>query len=439
MRPGRARLNSGPAATASRAWLALASVAVAAIATWEAQAHNAGVSTSRIVVHGRTVEVEINALGRDYEKSAGVRITEAGSGEVNRVALAVMAPSVLTYIGDHVAVFAGRQQCAPRPGTALPADTHVLVTVAWTCPLDGGELRYRATLFHDVDPTARHLAIIATESGERELALDSRAPEVALSGAGSSALQVVGRFVQAGIEHIFLGYDHIAFLAAIVLWAQRLWPVIKIVTAFTIAHSITLSLAALQIVVFPSAIVEPAIAVTIIFVAVENFFSRNVDGRWRVTFVFGLIHGFGFASALQEIGLPANAAVPALAAFNIGVEIGQVVIVALIFPLLLWSDRIGSPGRGTQGTASGGGLLLFSGDLVGRALLAHGTHRAPLKHRPVALAPCAIRPWSTALSRTGGDRSRQGCPTASDQRRPEASPRTTLLPGRDHAGEMGLQ
>src|SRR5258705_6766348 len=82
------------------------------------------------------------------------------------------------------------------------------------------------------------------------------------------------------------------------------------------------------------------------------------------------------------------------------------------------SDR--SPGRGTQGTASGGGLLLFSGDLIGRALLAHGTHRAPLKHRPVALAPCAIRPWSTALSRTGGDRSRQRCPTASDQRRPEA-------------------
>src|SRR6266404_3521406 len=113
MRPDRARLNSGPATTPSRAWLALASVAVAAIATWEAQAHNAGVSTSRIVVHGRTVEVEINALGRDYEKSAGVRITEAGSGEVNRVALAVMAPSVLTYIGDHVAVFAGRQQCAP--------------------------------------------------------------------------------------------------------------------------------------------------------------------------------------------------------------------------------------------------------------------------------------------------------------------------------------
>src|SRR5258708_33677653 len=118
MRQGGARQTRSPAATASRAWLALASVAVAAIATWEAQAHNAGVSTSRIVVHGRTVEVEINALGRDYEKSAGVRITAAGSGEVNRVALAVMAPPVLTYIGGHAAVSARWQQCESQPGAA---------------------------------------------------------------------------------------------------------------------------------------------------------------------------------------------------------------------------------------------------------------------------------------------------------------------------------
>ena len=337
MRPGRARLNSGPPTTISRAWLALASVAFAAIATWEAQAHNAGVSTSRIVIHDRTVDVEINALGRDYEKAAGVRITEAGSGEVNRVALAIMAPSVLTYVGDHVAVFAGEQRCAPGPGTTRPADTHVLVTVAWTCPSDG-ELRYRATLFQDVDPAARHLAIITTESGERELALDSRAPEVALSGAGSSVFQVVGRFVEAGIEHIFLGYDHIAFLVAVVLWARRLVPVIKIVTAFTIAHSITLSLATLNVVVIPSAIVEPAIAASIVYVAMENFFTRNIDDRWRVAFAFGLIHGFGFAGALREIGLPTSAVATALAAFNIGVEIGQVAIVSMVVPALIALD-----------------------------------------------------------------------------------------------------
>jgi hypothetical protein len=130
----------------------------------------------------------------------------------------------------------------------------------------------------------------------------------------------------------------VAFLVAIVLWARRLWPVIKIVTAFTVAHSITLSLAALQIVVIPSAIVEPAIAASIVYVAMENFFSRNVDKRWRDTFAFGLIHGFGFASALQEFGLPRGAVVPALGAFNIGVEVGQVAIVTLVIPLLIGLD-----------------------------------------------------------------------------------------------------
>src|SRR6516225_1092509 len=139
-------------------------------------------------------------------------------------------------------------------------------------------------------------------------------------------------------EHIFLGYDHIAFLVAIVLWAQRLWPVIKLVTAFTVAHSITLSLAALQIVVIPSAIVEPAIAASIVYVAIENFFSCNVERRWRDTFAFGLIHGFGFASALQEFGLPRGAVVPALGSFNIGVEVGQVEIVSLVIPLLIGID-----------------------------------------------------------------------------------------------------
>jgi hydrogenase/urease accessory protein HupE len=148
------------------------------------------------------------------------------------------------------------------------------------------------------------------------------------------------RYLVTGIGHIFLGYDHIAFLVAVVLWARRLMPVIKIVTAFTIAHSITLSLAALDIVVIPSRIVEPAIAASIVFVAVENFFSRDIDRRWRVAFAFGLIHGFGFASALKEIGLPSHAVVPALAAFNIGVEVGQVAIVCIVLPLLGVLDRV---------------------------------------------------------------------------------------------------
>jgi hydrogenase/urease accessory protein HupE len=323
-------------------------VGVAVLAMPSARAHNAGVSTSRVVIAGRTVEVEINALARDYEQAVGVRIADKGTGEVNSVALSVMAPAILSYVGDHVVVLASDQRCAPGHGMAKAADTHVLVTMAWRCPPEG-DLSYRVTLFQDVDPAARHLALVATGRGERELALDKNAPEIVLSGAAPSVLQVVGRFIQAGIEHIFLGYDHIAFLLAVILWGQRLWPLVKVVTAFTIAHSITLSLAALQIFAIPSAIVEPAIAASIIFVAAENFFSRNIDQRWPVTFAFGLVHGFGFASALQEIGLPPKALVPALAAFNIGVEIGQIVIVALVFPLLLLSDRIGRSSAAHKG------------------------------------------------------------------------------------------
>ena len=106
------------------------------------------------------------------------------------------------------------------------------------------------------------------------------------------------------------------------------------------AHSITLSLAALQIVVIPSAVVEPAIAASIVYVAIENFFSCNIDGRWRDTFAFGLIHGFGFASALREFGLPRGAVLPALGAFNVGVEFGQVAIVSIVIPLLIGLDRM---------------------------------------------------------------------------------------------------
>jgi hydrogenase/urease accessory protein HupE len=308
------------------------------LAGMPAYAHDAGVSSSEISVNGRVVTVEINALARDYEKAAGVRISEAGSGSVNAVALAVMAPAVLGYVRSHVEVLSDDVACEPDEGKTLPADTHVTVTLVWTCP-NSGALRYRLSLFRDVDPSAQHLVSLKTESGQQEFALDKNTPELALSGGVPSNFQVAGHFLAAGVEHIFLGYDHIAFLIAIILWTNRLWPVVKAVTAFTVAHSITLSLAALDVVRIPSAIIEPAIAASIVYVAVENFTTRKASERWRETFVFGLLHGFGFASALEELGLPKTKLITALAAFNFGVEIGQVVIVATAFGLLSAMDR----------------------------------------------------------------------------------------------------
>ncbi len=147
------------------------------------------------------------------------------------------------------------------------------------------------------------------------------------------------KFFAAGVEHIMTGYDHLCFLLAVVLWASRPWPVVKIVTAFTISHSITLSLAALRIVDIPNAWTETAIALSIIYVALENFFTRKVEGRWRDTFFFGLVHGFGFASGLTEMGMPQRAIIPALASFNLGVEIGQIGVVMVVVPLLVLIDK----------------------------------------------------------------------------------------------------
>ena len=309
-----------------------------ALAAMPACAHDAGVSSSEISVNGRVVAIEINALARDYEKAANVRISEARSGSVNAVALAVMAPALLGYVRSHVEVLSGDVPCKPDEGKALPADTHVTVTLVWSCA-DSGALRYRLSLFRDVDPSAQHLVSLKTETGEQDFVLDKNTPELTLSGAVPSTFEVARRFLAAGVEHIFLGYDHIAFLIAIILWASRLWPVVKAVTAFTVAHSITLSLAALDVVRIPSAIIEPAIAASIVYVAAENFTTRDADKRWRETFLFGLLHGFGFASALEELGLPREKLITALAAFNCGVEIGQVVIVATAFGLLSAFDR----------------------------------------------------------------------------------------------------
>ncbi|MCL2451168.1 MAG: HupE/UreJ family protein, partial [Polyangiaceae bacterium] len=147
----------------------------------------------------------------------------------------------------------------------------------------------------------------------------------------------VGRFVRMvwmGIEHIGTGYDHLAFLFGLVLVAGRLRDLLTVISAFTIAHSITLAVAALGIWTPPARVVEPAIALSIAYVGVENFFIRSPQRRWRVTLPFGLVHGFGFASALRDVALPPAEVPWALLSFNLGVEIGQVAVIAALLPLL---------------------------------------------------------------------------------------------------------
>jgi hydrogenase/urease accessory protein HupE len=200
----------------------------------------------------------------------------------------------------------------------------------------------RVTLRCDVlgDVISSHKTLARVEAGgriERVVFENGRAFEI---DARRSWLASFVEFVRMGILHIFTGYDHIAFLLGVVLIGGSFRTIFKVVTSFTLAHSITLALAALDIVVLPSRLVESGIALSIMYIALENLFFKKFDRRWIVTFFFGLVHGFGFASALQEVHLSGALLGTALFSFNLGVEIGQVCIVGILLPVLFYMQRL---------------------------------------------------------------------------------------------------
>ncbi len=160
---------------------------------------------------------------------------------------------------------------------------------------------------------------------------------IALSGGNQKGpWETFFDYIPTGFDHIVpKGLDHILFVLGLFFLSTQLAPLLWQITAFTLAHTITLAAAALGYITVPGSIVEPIIAASIVYVAVENIFANGVS-RWRpyVVFVFGLLHGLGFASVLAEFGLPDNAFVPALIGFNIGVELGQLAVIATAFALV---------------------------------------------------------------------------------------------------------
>ena len=171
---------------------------------------------------------------------------------------------------------------------------------------------------------------------ERMLSAESKDLTITLHSNSGSRSERFFRFLVLGIEHILTGYDHLAFLLAVLLTGGSLASNARIITSFTIAHSLTLALATFGVLALPATIVEPLIAASIIFVGIENLVHRQLASRWLVTFGFGLIHGLGFAQILRELGIATmgiQGAIPLLS-FNLGVEVAQLSIAALTLPLI---------------------------------------------------------------------------------------------------------
>ena len=221
----------------------------------------------------------------------------------------------------------------------VPDRQSIRVHATYALPRPAGRVDV-VTLMFPYDPQHKtFLNVYENGSVAAQAILDNdRTAFEYFTGTRQGIRAVLQRFVPAGVHHILIGPDHLLFLVGLLLLGGTLRQLLLVVTAFTIAHSITLSLAALGMVIPPANAIEPAIALSIVYVGADNLLvsAGGRDTRAWIAFAFGLIHGFGFANVLREMDLPGRALGWTLFAFNLGVEIGQLVFVVLVASVLIW-------------------------------------------------------------------------------------------------------
>ncbi len=359
------RLRSG-----LRRGLVAAALALCAVA---AHAHKASDSYLQIAAAPGKLDVRWDIALRDLD--VALDLDSDADGKLTWGEVRTAWPRIEAYALQRLAI----EGCALAPinrGLERRNDgAYAVLYLTSTCTLPTPP-RITYSLFADVDPTHRGIAkiqrlgqdivlsvlepglgqISAGQATARGASAASNAGAARSDAASHAASGARLEFLLEGVRHILTGYDHVLFLLCLLLpsvmrrtadgWrpverlAQAVWPVIGIVSAFTVAHSITLGLAALKLVSLSPAFIEPAIAVTIVLAALDNVLPIFPVRRVVVTFFFGLIHGFGFANVLAELNLPSTAFAWVLLQFNIGLELGQLLIVAVattaLFTLRFW-------------------------------------------------------------------------------------------------------
>ena len=273
---------------------------------------------------------------------------------------------LISWLAQGIGLRAAGQACN-LDAADLQASEHadgLYLSALWAplCPGSGAsaqltDLSLRYDLIFAQDNLHRGLLKVDLADQSSSALLSPERPEAQISAVSAQPLAVLGRYVVEGVWHIWIGIDHIVFLLSLLVLAPlqpararvTQWPaaaharpvvldVLAVVTAFTVAHSITLGLTITGWLTPPADLVEPAIALSVVLAALNNLLGFSALKRWRLAFVFGLVHGFGFASVLLDLGLPASALLAALGGFNLGVELGQLAIVAVFLPLA-WSLR----------------------------------------------------------------------------------------------------
>jgi hypothetical protein len=311
------------------AWLLLAR---------QASAHAVGVSRGEY----RAEDGAVRALYvfSSAELAVTLPIDHDHDGVLSASEVATATTTLDQEIVGATTVELGGVPCAPHLDSAsLERADAVTLHATFTCdraPASPPTLSVEAGFLSRFSADHRHLASLQLRGGgSASLVATFAQPYVeTFATTAASPAPSFAAMVWTGIVHILSGYDHLAFLLGLLLLGGRPRALIGIVTAFTVAHSITLALAALRLVTPPGAIIEPLIAVSIAYVGIENLFAKDGSKRWRIAFPFGLLHGFGFAGALLALDLPRVQLPAALFAFNLGVELGQLGVLAVVLPLV---------------------------------------------------------------------------------------------------------
>jgi hypothetical protein len=343
-----------------------------------AQAHIASNGFLSLRVDRSQISGALELAIRDGELAVG--LDRDGDGKVTWGELRASQTALQTYVLGHLRLVGAEGACTMGFGPVQVNErvdgNYLWLPISAVCASVPKRLSIDYRVLDAEDPSHRGLltlsangatqtAVLGGASGMRLVELDHPSPWSAFV-----------EYLRAGIWHIWSGIDHLLFLLSLLLPAvlvrrQSRWEavpmaapafanIVKVVTAFTLAHSITLSLAAFDVIRLPGRLTESVIAASIIIAALNNVFPRITEGRWRIAFAFGLLHGFGFASVLAEMGLPKGARLISLVAFNLGVETGQLAVVLAVMPLayLLRSTSFYRRGVMPWGSSAIAGLAL---------------------------------------------------------------------------------
>jgi hypothetical protein len=294
---------------------------------------------------------------RDLELSVGLDADHDGA--ITWGELRGQQANVFDYAFERLAFKADGAPCPIARGE-LQIDTHsdgayAVLAFEAHCAAAPRQLEVGYHLLFDLDPSHRGLLALTAGGDTRTAVLSPDQSVQVFDLAQPSRFHQFLQFVADGMHHIWIGYDHMLFLISLLLPAvlvrrrdadgsghwepvaslrSALWSVFAVVSAFTLSHSITLTLAALGVIGLPSRLVESGIALSVMLAALNNIFPRVTRRAWLLAFFFGLVHGFGFASVLNDLGLPRDALALSLAGFNIGVELGQLSVVLVVVPLI---------------------------------------------------------------------------------------------------------